>query len=273
MDYANVVLALFAGLFSILSPSVLPLVPIVLGTAVSEHRLGPLALAAGLATSFTAIGLFVATIAYSVGLYGEFFRVTGAILLAAAGFALMLPRLQIQSALAAAPLGSWTQQKFGSTATAGLRGQFGVGLLLGAVWSPCVGPTLGAASVLAAQDQSLGLVALTMLFFGFGAVPFGDSVRPDSPRNDDARAASPSLDRHKWQDNSGRHSDCQRTCSPRPSPTLTFAPGVSHQPRRVGTADAGRSAEVEGFSGRVWRFRRGNRRIGRFPIALDRQRR
>ncbi|HXM34554.1 MAG TPA: cytochrome c biogenesis protein CcdA [Pyrinomonadaceae bacterium] len=171
MDYANVVLALFAGLFSILSPCVLPLVPIVLGTAVSEHRLGPLALAAGLATSFTAIGLFVATIGYSVGLDGEFFRVTGAVLLVAAGFALMLPRLQIQLALVAAPLGNWTQQKFGSAATAGLRGQFGLGLLLGAVWSPCVGTTLGAASVLAAQGRSLGF-ALTMLFFGLGsAVP------------------------------------------------------------------------------------------------------
>jgi cytochrome c-type biogenesis protein len=170
MDYANVVLALFAG---ILSPCVLPLVPIVLGTAVSEHRLGPLALAAGLATSFTAIGLFVATIGYWVGLDGEFFRVTGAVLLVAAGFALMLPRLQIQLTLVAAPpLGNWTQQKFGSAATAGLRGQFGVGLLLGAVWSRCVGPTLGAASVLAAQGRSLGLVALTMLFFGLGsAVP------------------------------------------------------------------------------------------------------
>ena len=172
MDYTNIPLALFAGLFSILSPCVLPLAPIVLGTAVSEHRLGPLALAAGLGTSFTAIGLFVATIGYSVGLDGEFFRVTGAVLLVAAGFALMLPRLQIQFALAGAPLGNWTQQKFGNAATAGLRGQFGVGLLLGAVWSPCVGPTLGAASVLAAQGRSLGLVALTMLFFGLGsAVP------------------------------------------------------------------------------------------------------
>jgi cytochrome c biogenesis protein CcdA len=50
MAYANVVLALFAGLFSILSACVLPLVPVVIGTAVSEHRLGPLARAAGLAT-------------------------------------------------------------------------------------------------------------------------------------------------------------------------------------------------------------------------------
>jgi cytochrome c-type biogenesis protein len=213
MDYANVALALFAGLLSILSPCVLPLVPVVLGSAVSEHRLGPLALAAGLATSFTAIGIFVATIGYSVGLDGEFFRVTGAVLLVAAGFALMLPRLQIQFALAAAPLGNWTKQKFGSTATAGLRGQFGVGLLLGAVWSPCVGPTLGAASVLAAQGRSLGLVALTMLFFGLGsAVPL--IALGLISREAMMRAASPSLGRHKWQDSSGRHPDRQRLAHP-----------------------------------------------------------
>jgi cytochrome c biogenesis protein CcdA len=172
MEYANIPLALFAGLFSILSPCVLPLVPIVLSAAASEHRLGPLALATGLATSFTAIGLFVATIGYSIGLDGEFFKMTGAVLLVAAGCALALPRLQIQLALATAPLANWTERRFGEIATTGLRGQFGVGLLLGAIWSPCAGPTLGAASVLAAQGMSLGLVALTMLSFGFGsAIP------------------------------------------------------------------------------------------------------
>ena len=52
---------------------------------------------------------------------------------------------------------------------AGLSGQFGVGVLLGAVWSPCVGPTLGAASLLAAQGQNLPQVAATMFAFGIGA--------------------------------------------------------------------------------------------------------
>jgi cytochrome c biogenesis protein CcdA len=125
----------------------------------------------------------------------------------------MLPRLQIQLALAGAPLGNWTQQKFGSAATAGLHGQFGVGLLLGAVWSPCVGPTLGAASVLAAQGRSLDLVALTMLFFGLGsAVPL--IALGLISREAMMRAASPSLDRHKWQDGSGRHPDRQRVAHP-----------------------------------------------------------
>jgi len=73
MSAATLGLALLAGVLSVLSPCVLPLLPIVLGTAASQHRLGPAALAAGLALSFTAIGLFVATIGFAAGLDPEFF--------------------------------------------------------------------------------------------------------------------------------------------------------------------------------------------------------
>ena len=57
MGIGTLGLALLAGMLSVLSPCVLPLLPIVMGTAASEHRLGPIALAVGLATSFVAIGL------------------------------------------------------------------------------------------------------------------------------------------------------------------------------------------------------------------------
>ncbi len=163
------VFAFLAGLFSTLSPCVLPLLPIVLGTAVSEHRFGPAALAAGLALSFVTIGLFVATIGFAIGLDAGMFRTVGAILLILVGMVLVVPQFQAQVALAVGPASNWAEQRFGGFSTGGLGGQFAVGLLLGAVWSPCVGPTLGAASVLAAQGESLGFVALTMLAFGFGA--------------------------------------------------------------------------------------------------------
>ena len=63
----------------------------------------------------------------------------------------------------------WADRRFGGAAGSGLAGQFAIGLLLGAVWSPCVGPTLGAASLLASQGQDLPQVALTMVLFGIGA--------------------------------------------------------------------------------------------------------
>jgi cytochrome c-type biogenesis protein len=149
--------AFLAGVLSTLSPCVLPLLPLVLGAAVSEHRLGPAALAAGLAASFVAIGLFVATIGFSIGLDAGIFRGVAA------------PRLQVQLAVAGGPASAWTDSRFGGFAATGLKGQFAVGLLLGAVWSPCVGPTLGAASVLAARGKDLGQVAIVMVAFGVGA--------------------------------------------------------------------------------------------------------
>jgi cytochrome c-type biogenesis protein len=162
-------LAFLAGLLSVLSPCVLPLLPLVLGAAASEHRFGPLALAGGLALSFVAIGLFVATIGFGLGLDTGIFRTGAAILMILFGLVLMLPAAQTRLAVAAGPLSNWTETRFGGLSTAGLSGQFGVGLLLGAVWSPCVGPTLGAASLLASQGHDLGAVALTMFLFGLGA--------------------------------------------------------------------------------------------------------
>ncbi|GEP00171.1 cytochrome c biogenesis CcdA family protein [Methylobacterium haplocladii] len=162
-------LAFLAGILSVLSPCVLPLLPLVLGAAASEHRYGPAALAAGLAISFVAIGLFVATIGFSLGLDTGVFRTVAAILLIGVGLVLILPVLQTRLATAAGPVSNWTETRFGGFSTTGLAGQFGVGLLLGAVWSPCVGPTLGAASLLASQGRDLGTVAVTMLLFGLGA--------------------------------------------------------------------------------------------------------
>ncbi len=161
-------LAILAGILSTLSPCVLPLLPIVLGAAAGEHRLGPAALALGVALSFTAIGLFVATVGFSLGLDSEVFRTAAAAILLCLGVALVLPAFQTRFALLASPAGNWIDARFGGFSSTGLRGQFGVGLLLGAVWSPCVGPTLGVASVLAAQGRNLVQVTFTMALFGLG---------------------------------------------------------------------------------------------------------
>ena len=169
MSAAALGLAFLAGVLSILSPCVLPLAPLVLGAAAGAPRAGPLALAGGVALSFTTIGLFVATIGFAIGLDGEAFRTAAAVMMIALGLLLAAPPLQMRLAAAGGPVSDWVESRWGGFSTTGLGGQFGVGLLLGAVWSPCVGPTLGAASVLAAQGRSLGGVAATMTLFGVGA--------------------------------------------------------------------------------------------------------
>jgi cytochrome c-type biogenesis protein len=169
MTPGGLVLSFVAGVLSILSPCVLPLLPIVLGAAASEQKWGPAALAAGLSISFVAIGLFVATVGFSIGLDGDVFRSVAAAFMIAIGIVLMVPRLQTGLAVAGGPIANWADKRRTGLNSGGLGGQFAVGVLLGAVWSPCVGPTLGAASLLAAQGRDLGQVALTMFVFGLGA--------------------------------------------------------------------------------------------------------
>jgi cytochrome c-type biogenesis protein len=135
----------------------------------SEHRYGPLALAAGLSLSFVVLGLFLATVGHSRGLDAERLSSVAAVLIMAVGAVLLLPPLQARLAFASGPVGNWADSQFGRFQRNTISGQFWIGALLGAVWSPCVGPTLGAASLLAAHGRDLPQVALTMFAFGAGA--------------------------------------------------------------------------------------------------------
>ena len=171
MDFGpgTFLLGYLAGALSTLSPCVLPLLPILLATALTQHRFGPLALAAGLTLSFTAVGLFIATVGASIGLDTQALRNGAAILLVAFGFILLVPALQMRFAAATAGIASSGDSLLSRISGTGWQGQFAVGLVLGLVWSPCVGPTLGAASTLASQGSHLGQIAVLMLVFGLGA--------------------------------------------------------------------------------------------------------
>jgi cytochrome c biogenesis protein CcdA len=165
----SVALGLLAGILSTLSPCVLPLLPLVVGGAASAGPGGVLLLAAGLTASFTAIGLFVATVGFAIGLDGTVFRTLSALMLAAIGIVLLSAALQSRFAMAASGVSDSGSRLLQRLSPRGSGGQLMVGLLLGAVWAPCVGPTLGTASMLAAQRQDLAAVAAVMFAFGLGA--------------------------------------------------------------------------------------------------------
>lgn len=165
----NPALAFAAGALTILSPCVLPLVPIVLSSAAQRHRFAPLALAAGLVVAFTITGFVVAAFGQAIGLDTLVVRAAGAVVLCIAGVVLLVPPLQDALARLATPLAAWASSKQTTLdARAGLWGQAAVGALLGVVWAPCVGPTLGAAIALAAEGKDLAEVALVMTAFGIG---------------------------------------------------------------------------------------------------------
>ncbi|AWM02210.1 cytochrome c biogenesis CcdA family protein [Bradyrhizobium amphicarpaeae] len=158
-----------AGALSTLSPCVLPILPIVLFAAVERHAWGPVALAAGLSLSFAAVGITLATVGFSAGIDPAVLRLATAALLAIMGLVLLVPALQGRLAAAAAPLATGGQTLLDRVTPRGLGGQFVIGALLGVVWSPCTGPTLGAAVGLAAQGRDLASAAATMTAFALGA--------------------------------------------------------------------------------------------------------
>jgi len=162
-------LGLLAGALSILSPCVLPLVPVLVAAAVNAHRWGVMALGVGLALSFTIVGIFLATLGVALGLDPDTFRIVGAVILALFGLILLVPKLQDVFARGTGALGNAGGQLLARMTLDGLAGQFLVGILIGVVWSPCVGPTLGAATTLASQGKNLGQIGLLMLIFGIGA--------------------------------------------------------------------------------------------------------
>ncbi len=165
MEY---VLGYAAGLLTLINPCVLPVLPIVLATAFQAGRLGPVTVAAGMSVSFVALGLLVAVAGRSLGVTEETVSNAGAVLMIGFGLVLLVPRFSESFATATAGLSARADARIDVTDRSGLTGQFVGGVLLGAVWSPCIGPTLGGAISLASQGQNLAHAALIMVAFAFG---------------------------------------------------------------------------------------------------------
>lgn len=171
MDFGlgSFVFAFLAGVLSTLSPCVLPLIPIIIGAAANQHRFGPLALAGGLAASFAVIGTGLASIGSSIGLAQDGFRLFAAVVMGIIGIVLISSRLQERFAIAMSGVSGAGNSLLSKVTIDGLLGQFLIGILLGLVWTPCVGPTLGAAITLASQGRDLGKIVFVMAIFGLGA--------------------------------------------------------------------------------------------------------
>ncbi|HMP00673.1 MAG TPA: cytochrome c biogenesis CcdA family protein [Kiritimatiellia bacterium] len=163
-------LSLVAGLLTSLSPCVLPALPFVVGSAAQRRRGAPLALAAGLVVSFTVTGLLIASAGSVLGLSEDALRLLASGVMMVAGVFLLATPLQMMLSRWLAPLaGKAGMASATAEAERGLVGSFMAGALLGAVWSPCVGPTLGAAAGLASQAGGLLPSGIMMALFGVGA--------------------------------------------------------------------------------------------------------
>lgn len=162
-------LALLAGVFTIASPCILPILPILLGTAVAQSsRTRPLFVVAGFVLTFAALGMLLGVVSSTVDLVHGVFRNVSIAMLGLAGLMQVWPRpyrwLMTRLEGPLERLGA-----SGGNAGPGNAGGFVLGVSLGAVWTPCAGPVLASILALVAKAQDVSWSATLLLLYAVGA--------------------------------------------------------------------------------------------------------
>lgn len=170
LDVVTLALAGLAGLLTLLNPCVLPLLPAVAAGAAGRHWLGLPALGLGLAAAFTTAGVFLAGGGRLLGFSGEQWRLGSAIAMLAFGMVLLSGRLRGWFARASSALGDAGHRLAERVQGGHPAAQLALGGLLGLAWTPCVGPTLGAAVSLAATGDDPVTAAVVMAVYSVAAV-------------------------------------------------------------------------------------------------------
>lgn len=162
-------LAFGAGVLTVASPCVLPVLPVVLGaTAAGGPGARPLFIAAGFAGSFTLLALVFGALQSLLGLQQQTVRDVAALLLVAFGLSMVWPALFQRLSGAA---GGWLNRvsQLGVRAGPGWAGGLLVGVSLGAVWTPCAGPVLASILTLVAAQAQWPVAAGLLGLFALGA--------------------------------------------------------------------------------------------------------
>ena len=161
--------AFVSGFITILSPCILPVLPIVLSGSISGGKARPFGVLAGFVVSFTVFTLTLSAIVHALGIPADALRVVAVVLIVLFGIVMLVPRLRDGFELLASRIASRGAQPGAVGAAAGRRAGFWsgliVGLSLGLVWTPCVGPIMASVISLAlTQHVNGGSVFITLAY-------------------------------------------------------------------------------------------------------------
>lgn len=161
--------ALLAGVVTVLSPCILPLLPIILSSADSTGKQKPLGVVIGFVASFTFFTLFLSTIVRFSGIPAESLRFFSIAVLALFGASLLIPQIQAQIEMLFSRFANLVPSNQGKT---GFMGGLVIGLSLGLLWTPCVGPILASVISLAITGTVTAQAFFITLAYAVGtAIP------------------------------------------------------------------------------------------------------
>jgi len=164
-----IVFAFLAGVVTVLSPCILPLLPIILSGTVGEGKKRPFGIVAGFIASFTFFTLALTSIVKATGLPSDLLRNFAIVMIVLFGISLVLPQTQLLLEKIFSTLSRYAPR---SSSSSGFRGGFVLGLSLGLVWAPCVGPILASVITLAATSSvTFASVFITLAYALGTAIP------------------------------------------------------------------------------------------------------
>ena len=164
-----IIFAFLAGIVTILSPCILPILPIVLSGSVVGGRKRPLGVVTGFIVSFTFFTLFLTAIVRSFGISASALRNFSVVVIFMFGLALVIPGFQKFTETFFAKLSKFTPKASGKS---GFMGGLLIGVSIGLIWTPCVGPILGSVISLALTGEVTGSAAIITLSYSIGtAIP------------------------------------------------------------------------------------------------------
>lgn len=163
--------AFLAGIVTVLSPCVLPVLPALLSAGAGKGHLRPLGIICGLVFSFTFFTLALTSIIHLTGISPDFLRYIAIGLIGIFGLLMIFPSLGEKFAEATSAIANLGQsvQKQSSIAGSGFWSGFILGVALGLVWTPCAGPILAAIITLVATSAVTWSAFLITFIYSLGA--------------------------------------------------------------------------------------------------------
>lgn len=165
------IFALLSGIVTILSPCILPILPIVLSGSLTGNKSRPLGIVAGFIVSFTFFTLLLTSIVKAIGISPDTLRLFSVGIVVVFGLSLLIPQLQRLTEQIFAKLSSFAvskKQNLQKNNQFNFLTGFLIGISIGIVWTPCVGPILASIIALAATSQVTGQTILIMTMYSIG---------------------------------------------------------------------------------------------------------
>ena len=156
-----------SGAVTVLSPCILPVLPIVLSSSAASGKQRPLGVIMGLIISFSIFTLLITQIVSLLGLSANTLRIIAVSVIGILGLSMIIPKLSelVEKTLSFLPRMAGSNQHEGN----GFLPGFITGLSLGLVWAPCAGPILASVTALAATQSLSFASALVVIAYAIGS--------------------------------------------------------------------------------------------------------